>query len=381
MTRQRVLLAALIVLLLAVGWLLAGQYTRAAGLLVLAADLDGWPRAFARVHERPVTGRALEIPTRDGPIRAVFYEPDGGARRSVVLISGVHPAGIEEPRLVHFAHSLAAMGLGVVTPEFRRMIDFEITPGVTDAIEDVSSWAAAREPLAPDGRIGLLGISFSGGLAVVAAGRPALRDRVAFVLSIGGHGDLVRAFEALGGDVLTEHAGAEADAVGLAIVLASVAERVVPPEQAAPLREWARTFLWAAHLPVGDQAEAEATFGHAERLAAALPEPAATLVRYARAADSAALRPHVLVHVRAFATAPSLSPERAPPPRAPVYLLHGTEDDVIPPAESRHLANYLEPHTTVRVLISPALTHADLAGVGAEEARALVAFLASLLRQ
>jgi dienelactone hydrolase len=378
---RRAAAAAAIVLLLAAGWLLAGQYTRAASLIVLGAEVQGWPRALAQLHARPVTDTTLAIPTREGPLRATWYDPDGGARRTVVLITGAHPAGIDDPRLVHFARSLAAVGLGVVTPEFPRIINFAITPGVTDTIEEVGSWVAAQAHIAPDHRIGLMGISFSGGLAVVAAGRPRLRDQVAFVLSIGGHGDLLRALEALGGGVLTDAAAAEPDAFGLAMVLASVAERVVPPEQVSPLREWARTFLRAAHLPPEEQARAEEAFAHASRLADGLAEPAATLVRHVRAADSAALRPHLLAHVHEFATAPALSPERAPPPRAPVYLLHGTEDDVIPPAESHHLARHLEPHTGVRVLVTPVLTHADLAGVSAGDARALVSFFASLLRQ
>ena len=37
-----------------------------------------------------------------------------------------------------------------------------------------------------------MGISFAGGLSMVAAGRPAIRDRLAFVFSFGGHGDLPR---------------------------------------------------------------------------------------------------------------------------------------------------------------------------------------------
>ena len=52
---------------------------------------------------------------------------------------------------------------------------------------------AAQPDLAPDGRVGIVGISFAGGLSIVAAGRPSIRDKVAFVVSFGGHGDLPRA--------------------------------------------------------------------------------------------------------------------------------------------------------------------------------------------
>ena len=59
-------------------------------------------------------------------------------------------------------------------------------------IEDAALWLSASSGCAPDGRIGIMGISFAGGLSIVAASRPALAIGVAFVMSFGGHGDLPR---------------------------------------------------------------------------------------------------------------------------------------------------------------------------------------------
>ena len=69
---------------------------------------------------------------------------------------------------------------------------YRLSTNSTDELEDTIAWASSQAELAPDGRVGIVGFSFSGGLALVAAGRPAVRDRVAFVLSFGGHGDLSR---------------------------------------------------------------------------------------------------------------------------------------------------------------------------------------------
>ena len=44
------------------------------------------------------------------------------------------------------------------------------------------AWMSKRPDLAPDGRVGIVGISFAGGLSISAASRPAIRDKVAFVL-------------------------------------------------------------------------------------------------------------------------------------------------------------------------------------------------------
>ena len=57
---------------------------------------------------------------------------------------------------------------------------------------------------------------------------------------------------------------------------------------------------------------------------------------------------------------PSLSPERAAPPTAPVFLLHGAGDTVIPTVETVLLARYLHGRTPVRALLSGLITHAEV---------------------
>jgi predicted esterase len=78
---------------------------------------------------------------------------------------------------------------------------------------------------------------------------------------------------------------------------------------------------------------------------------------------------------------PALSAERSPPPAAPVYLLHGADDTVIPAVESTLLARHLESHgTEVHALLSGLITHAEVdRSAAAAETWALVAFWARLL--
>ena len=49
---------------------------------------------------------------------------------------------------------------------------YTITPQAADVIEDSVAELTTRPDLAPDGRIGMAGISFAGGLSLAAAGRP-----------------------------------------------------------------------------------------------------------------------------------------------------------------------------------------------------------------
>jgi pimeloyl-ACP methyl ester carboxylesterase len=68
--------------------------------------------------------------------------------------------------------------------------------------------------------------------------------------------------------------------------------------------------------------------------------------------------------VDSLASDPALSPERSPITDAPVFLLHGRDDNVIPSTETPLAAADLirrgNPH--VEWLLTPLLSHADLRG-------------------
>ena len=100
--------------------------------------------------------------------------------------------GITEPRLTALATDLAGSGVAVMALALPDLMGYQITARSADVIEDAVGWMAAQPEFAPDGRVGMIGISFAGGLSIVAAGRPSIRDKVAYVLSFGGHGDLER---------------------------------------------------------------------------------------------------------------------------------------------------------------------------------------------
>ena len=277
------------------------------------------------------------------------------------------------------AEDFAATGYAVVTVAPPDLRQFRITPANTDVIEDAALWIARQPELAPDGKVGMVGISFSGGLSVVAAGRPALRDHVAFVMSFGGHGDLARVMRYLcsGGTPDPPAATAMGNAVtgaatlvmrpphdyGVTVVLLSFADRVVPADQVGPLRTGIGIFLRASSLTLVDMAQAEAEFAHARTYAAGLPEPSRTLMTHVndRAVDK--LGPLLLPVVEGLGTRAevrAMSAESVPPPRAPVFLLHGSEDSVIPPVETLFLAAHLRGVVAVRALLTGLITHAEV---------------------
>jgi hypothetical protein len=377
-----------VVVLIAIGAVAyaAAPYARALSLIVRAANIGGRVEALANRQARAVTiGQRQQIPSRYGGIDARLYQPDGRVRRAVLLVPGIHAAGIDETRLTALANDLAGSGIAVMTMALPDLQAYKITPRSSDMIEDAVAWMSRQAALARDGKVGIVGISFAGGLSIVAAGRPSIRDRAAFVVSFGGHGDLPRVMRYLCTGEAPQVEGVETHPphdYGVAVVLYGLAHRVVPPEQVEPLRDGVRTFLLASQLTLVDMKQANDTFAKAREMAKALPEPAATYLTYVNNRNVKTLGPIVLPHIAELgADDPSLSPERAPDaPAARVYLLHGADDSVIPAAESVVLARHLESRTAVRVLLSRLITHAEVdKSAAASEMLKLVSFWADIL--
>ena len=133
-----------------------------------------------------------------------------------------------------------------------------------------------------------------------------------------------------------------------------------------------------------NDALATETFARARRLADAMPEPAKTYMGWVNDRNVTAMGHAVAPFVEAARfTNPAVSPVRsATAPRAPVYLLHGDGDSVIPTAESVLLADVLRQRgVKVHLLVSHLITHAELnQNADAWDVWQLVAFWASVLR-
>jgi hypothetical protein len=268
------------------------------------------------------------------------------------------------------------------------LMQFRLTPQSTDIIEDAVMWMVNQKSLAPDGMIGIIAVSFAGGLSVVAAGRDHIRDHVKFVVSLGGHGDMRRVMKYLATGVAPKFDGLENHAphdYGVAVILNSLADRgVVPLEQAIPLRRAIETYLKGSQATVVSDAAAAPIFAQARTMADALPEPSRTYMHYVNDRDVSRLGAVLAQHLNQTGVDdPALSPELAPPPAASIFLLHGHDDNIIPPVESVLLANHLRMKgVRTKVLLSGLITHAGVSEhATAMDALKLVNFWASVIKQ
>lgn len=389
-SRNRWRVLAAIMLIAAVLVYVAAPYLRAASLFVRAAHLGGRVEQFATEYARAITVEPRHMmPTRHGDVPAQFYRPDGTFSRSILLVPGIHSMGIDEPRLTALAKDLAGSGVMVMTMALPDLQRYQITPRSTDVIEDAIGWMTQRPDVAPDGKIGIVGISFAGGLSIVASGRPSVRDKLTFVVAFGGHGDLPRVMRYLATGEETHVPGVETPPphdYGVAVILYGLADQgMVPAEQVVALRKGVEIFLYASQLTLRDMNEANATFQKARDYAKTLPEPAATYMRYVNDRSVEKLGPVLVPYLSALgADSPALSADRAPSvPAAPVFLLHGSRDTVIPAAESVLLGDYLRNKgVDVHLLLSELITHAEIdRTAAAAETWKLVSFWANVLKR
>ena len=120
--------------------------------------------------------------------RASTFAARERSRGAIVLVPGVHHLGIDEPRLVRFARAVASSGITVLTPEIAELVHYRIEGASAGEIGEAAR-ALHEHTGAP---VGVMGMSFAGGLALLAAADTRYAPEIAFVVAVGAHDDLGR---------------------------------------------------------------------------------------------------------------------------------------------------------------------------------------------
>lgn len=385
--RKRVLAAATAAVVLAVAALLPAAPSHLRALYVLAKMTEMDPNAphVPGFFLHPVAYGVAETQTTfaastgnlsagESNVRARLYLPLGVEQpRGMVIVHGVHRLGMDEPRLVAFARYLAATGIEVMTPEVTELKDFRIAP---QSIATIG--AAAQELARRTGKpVGIFGLSFAGGLALLTAADPRYAASVAYVFSTGGHADMARVARFYATGRAPRPDGSEstlqAHPYGAMVLIYAHPEDFFSPAEAPIVKA-------ALHLAL-DEREAEART-EAARLSPASRARLESLAVHWDASPElrAALLRSIALHAGEMA---AVSPAgKLAGLRTPVYLLHGAGDNVIPATESEWLARELPAGHLRALLVSPAISHVETAGKPTREDEwHLVHFLAQVLEQ
>jgi len=365
-TRGNAFGALLLTVALTLLWQPASAHVRAASLLVRVSDAEaqGW---LASVANHPVEVREESLPGS----RARLYVPaDVQHPPGVVVVHGVHWKGIDEPRLGAFARAIAASGVAVLTPEIRELCDYRIDPASIDTIGESARLLSAR---LGGQRVGLMGLSFAGGLSLVAASDPRYADTLAFVVSVGAHDDLGRVLrffvtdEAPRPDGSTLHV--HAHDYGTVVLEYSHAEDFFPPQDVDAARRALRSVL---------HEDLDAARALAKALSPASREKMGHILEH----DTASLAPELLAEIARLqpqfaAVSPAAHLARL---RVPALVLHGAGDVLIPPSEAEWLAHDVPAAMLRDALVSHAIEHVGLeSDTGAFDRLALVHFMSDVL--
>lgn len=288
-----------------------------------------------------------------GAVRAKLYAPRGrSGLPGVVLVHGVHYRGIDEARLSRFAASLADTGLVVLTPEIAELADYHVDPRSIDTVGASLSMLAARTGRA---KVGLMGMSFGGGIALLAAARPDLRDKVGFVVAVGAHDDLARTLRFFATSTIGLPDGTsraqKAHDYGAMVLVYNRVDDFFPLEDREPARLALRAWLQEKR-DLAREVQKSASPASQKKL-----EEIFTT-------DLHGLRADLLAIVKAHEGEDTgVSPHgHLGGLEAPVFLLHGADDSVIPSSETLWLARDVPPGLLRQAVVSPAIRHVEVEG-------------------
>ncbi len=293
--------------------------------------------------------------------RGDLYLSSGGSMAGILLIPGVAQKGKDDPRLVAAAYTLARVRFAVLVPDMPGPRAFKVRASDVREIADAFSYLVSRADLVPKGRAGIGAFSYAVGPAILAALEPDIRERVGFLLGVGGYHDLQRTVvffttgyyrmeETVSGSGQTPRwRHMEPNPYAKWIFALSNAELLPDPADRDIFQKIARNMLREPDLDVAQDVARMGPEGQAlyQLLTNTNPERVPTLLDQQAApirAQLAALNPaqHDLSRLKAR-----------------VILLHGRSDDMIPYTESISLARAL-PAEQVRLFIIDGLAHVDI---------------------
>jgi pimeloyl-ACP methyl ester carboxylesterase len=312
------------------------------------------PAAVEHLFLHEVEEQELALRTSGAQVRARRYMPRSSASAEapkLLLLHGVHALGIDEPRLIALARALAHAGLDVATPELKALTRYQVVPELVFEIEQLArAWAAEQHTRA----VGVIGISFAGGLALMAAAAQGGSTPIGFVVSVGAHHDLTRVCDFYAGREVRgpadEPTSVPPHPYGPRVFLRRALPTLVGSEDLALATQALDTYLHDRPQEARQLANGLSPDGR-ERMRVLLNSRGSEALSNWLTAAARRERPQLLAasprgHLQGL--------------QVPVLLLHGQGDPVVPSIETRYLAREL-PRGVVRdVLITDLLRHAEI---------------------
>jgi len=335
-------------------FLLAGCATRRAyeAALVLAnIDAGDQPSRLKRTTPGPTRTKVI-FPVADQDYIADVHQSPEGSLAGIVLVPGAAERGKDDPRLLSLATSLARARFAVMVPDLPSLRALKVTPGNVQEVEAAFAWFRSQSGFAPGGKVGLGGISYAAGPALLAAMEPEIRDDVEFIVTIGAYHDLERSLTFLATGRFRkdgEWRHIEPREYGRSVLIHGMAARLGDSRDRRALEAMAQRRIADDDSDVDDLVAKLGPEGRKvfELMTCRDPEQVPVLLRE--------LPKSVLTDIQTL----DLAGKDLSRLKADLILIHGLDDDMIPYTESVSLARAL-PEGRARVFLVGGLQHVDL---------------------
>ena len=307
-----------------------------------------------------------EAPVRSSvPYRAVdgSAEPDlaelwlpawaSSERRAgaMLLVFGVNNLGRNHPAIERVAEALARTGVAVLVPDSRTLLEGRLEVGEIDGIVDAFTVLAARPEVDPE-RVGIVGFSVGGSLALLAARSERIAADVRWVNAFGAYADAATYLAAVSAHQYPDPAGGADVAwtptpLAREVYLRFLLDQVEDPRDRTALEGAYGPAILAGERPTRDPLTTALLASDAARSVERLLT--ATSIDEARDV-MADLPSESLAFIEAISPIRNLDGLSAS-----VWLMHEREDQHVPYVESRALADaltergLLEAHTEFRL--------------------------------
>lgn len=313
--------------------------------ILLPNLLDAGPRPLDVFSDAPrrssVPYRAAPGPGEDPDLAELWLPAWASGERpagAMLLVFGVNNLGRNHPVIERVADGLARTGVAVLVPDSRTLLAGRLEVGEIDGVVRAFQLLAAR-PEVDRSRIGIVGFSVGGSLALLAAADPRIADQVRWVNAFGAFGDAETYLASVAAHAYVGPDGAVVpwtpSPLAREVFLRFVLDQVDEAGDRRALDEAIGEPILAGDRPAGD-----------DRLRGTLRSDAGRAANDLLTASSLEEAAAAIASLPASSMAfiDAISPQRhLNGLRADVYLMHDVEDHHVPYVESRTLTDALEP--------------------------------------
>lgn len=264
--------------------------------------------------------------------QADLYQSSEAPLAGIVLTPGVAKDGRDDSRLVALATTLARFRFIVLVPDIHNLRDLKIRAEDSRTIRDAVTYLVSRPEFPTQAPIGIGAFSYAVGPAILAALNPIVREKVGFVLSVGGYYDVTQAITFITTGYFrykNEWHFLEPNEYGKWVFIMSNVERLSDPIDENNFRIIVQRKMNNSNIAIDD-------------LVTDLSTEAASILTLLQNKNPE-LVPSLIADlpttISADLNALNLSNKDLNQLKAKLILLHGTDDNIIPYTESIALAN------------------------------------------